>query len=53
MVLKEESVAKWVTTGIARTQYFVYPGCRAILHIYTNRHVNKPKLQQEDVVKQT
>lgn len=53
MVLKEKSVAKWVTTGIARTQYDVYPGCRAILHIITNRHVKKPKLQQEDAVKET
>lgn len=53
MVLNEKSVAKWVATGIARTQYDVFPGCRAILQIFTNRHVNKPKLQQEDAVKQT
>lgn len=53
MALKEKSVATWVTTGIARTQYNVYPGCRAILYIFTNRHVKKSKLPQEDAIKET
>lgn len=52
MVLEEKSVAKWVTTGIARTKYLIYPGCRAILHIFTNRHVTKPKLQDKNDVKE-
>lgn len=52
MVLKEKSVAKWVTSGIARTEYFFYPGCRSILHIFTNRHVTKPKLLVKDGIKE-
>ncbi|XP_041975522.1 probable leucine--tRNA ligase, mitochondrial [Aricia agestis] len=36
-MLQEESVQKTLRHGILRTKYELYPDCRAILHIYTNR----------------
>lgn len=44
LVISEESVAKRLSPGISRTEFELYPGCRAILHIFTKR---KPKIQQE------
>ncbi|XP_049881347.1 probable leucine--tRNA ligase, mitochondrial isoform X2 [Pectinophora gossypiella] len=37
MMIKEQKVSKRLKTGILKTKYELYPGCRAILHIFTNR----------------
>ncbi|XP_063821308.1 leucine--tRNA ligase, mitochondrial [Ostrinia nubilalis] len=37
MMINKEPVAKWIKTNIIRTKFELYPGCRAILHISTNR----------------
>ncbi|CAH0724818.1 unnamed protein product, partial [Brenthis ino] len=42
MMLEQKAVADRIKTNITRTKYELYPDCRAILHIYTDRHV-KPK----------
>ena len=44
MMLKEKAVTDRIKTDIIRTKYELYPECRAILHIYTNR-----KLKQKQV----
>ncbi|CAG9796636.1 unnamed protein product [Diatraea saccharalis] len=48
IVVKEESVAKRIKSGIFKTKYELYPGCRAILHIFTNRKL-KMKEECEDI----
>lgn len=45
-MLNEIRVQKLIKSGIARSNYEFYPDCRAILHIYTNRHK-----KSKDVVK--
>lgn len=37
MMLKEEAIKRSTRRGIHRTKYELYPDCRAILHIFTNR----------------
>lgn len=37
VMLNEESVQKWTRRGVLRQKYELYPGCRAILHIFTNK----------------
>ncbi|CAH2050359.1 unnamed protein product, partial [Iphiclides podalirius] len=45
IMLKQEPVAKRVKREIVRTKYDLFPYCRAILYIYTNRNVNKKKVE--------
>lgn len=44
MMVKQENVAKRLTKGILRTKFELYPGCRAILHIFTKREAKKVKV---------
>ncbi|CAB3240586.1 unnamed protein product [Arctia plantaginis] len=37
MMLNEEAIKKTTKRGIYKTKYELYPDCRAILHIFTNR----------------
>ncbi|XP_053617053.1 leucine--tRNA ligase, mitochondrial [Plodia interpunctella] len=46
LALSEEPVINRLKSGILRVQYELYPGCRAILKIFSNRNVNKPKLEE-------
>lgn len=48
LMLNEEVIKKFVKTGIHKTKYELYPDCRAILHIFTNR-VQKPQKVQESI----
>ncbi|XP_060803565.1 leucine--tRNA ligase, mitochondrial isoform X2 [Amyelois transitella] len=43
LAINEEPVAKRLKSGILRVQYELYPGCRAILSIFTNKNVKKTK----------
>ncbi|XP_034833133.1 probable leucine--tRNA ligase, mitochondrial isoform X1 [Maniola hyperantus] len=43
LMVREKTVAERITHGISKTKYELYPDCRAILHIYTNRHKIKQK----------
>ncbi|XP_068626458.1 leucine--tRNA ligase, mitochondrial [Battus philenor] len=45
IMLRQESVAKRIERGIAKINYELYPNCRAILNIYTNRILKKEKIQ--------
>ncbi|XP_039757439.1 probable leucine--tRNA ligase, mitochondrial isoform X2 [Pararge aegeria] len=48
IVIEEKGVAERIKHGILRTKYELYPNCRAILHIFTNRKAkNKLQLEKE------
>lgn len=48
MVLKEKTVTNRIKNGIYKTKYELYPDCRAILYIFTNR---QRKLELNDSTK--
>lgn len=43
IMLEQEKVSNRLKKGIVKTHYELYPGCRAILHIFTDRSVKKKK----------
>lgn len=49
LMIQEKSVANRIRKGIVKTKYELYPGCRAILYIYTNR--SKKEAETEDETK--
>ncbi|KAL4712768.1 hypothetical protein ACJJTC_008065 [Scirpophaga incertulas] len=49
IMIKEESVAKRIKTGILKSKFHLYPGCRAILYIYTNRQNHKKQSKKVDI----
>ncbi|XP_026492706.2 leucine--tRNA ligase, mitochondrial [Vanessa tameamea] len=48
IMLKEKTIANRVKKGILKTKYELYPNCRAILHIYTNRNLQPKQKKEED-----
>lgn len=48
IMVKEKPVAERLKHGILRTKFELYPDCRAILHIYTNRQAKKKQKLEEE-----
>ncbi|XP_026759169.2 leucine--tRNA ligase, mitochondrial isoform X1 [Galleria mellonella] len=49
MMLNQESVSNRIKNEISRTKYELYPGCRAILHIFTKKQQKKPKNETKEL----
>lgn len=49
IMLKEKAVVNRVKRGILKTKYELYPNCRAILHIYTNRDLTGKQKKEEKI----
>ncbi|CAH2102578.1 unnamed protein product [Euphydryas editha] len=47
IMLKEKTVVNRVKRGILKTKYELYPNCRAILYIYTNRDLQAKQKKEE------
>ncbi|KAM3967920.1 LOW QUALITY PROTEIN: leucyl-tRNA synthetase, mitochondrial [Aphomia sociella] len=50
MMLNQEVISNRIKTGIHRTKYESYPGCRAILHIFTKKRDRKGKEEDRKLV---